>query len=83
MAGQSVVGDRLPRRGIGDELADAWPDPRIAIERSHPDSDRVGVVGVAAEQRRATVAAEPFLAAAVRLPYAKLVLTRNDPKRAR
>lgn len=48
--GQSVLGDRLPRRGVGDELADAWPDPWIAIERAHPDADWVGVVGVAAKQ---------------------------------
>src|SRR5213078_2941460 len=30
----------------------------------------------------ATVTAEPFLAPAVRLPHAKPVLARNDPKRA-
>ena len=41
--GQSVVGDRLPRRGVGDELADARPDPRITVERPHPDADRIGV----------------------------------------
>jgi len=82
VTGQSVVVDRLPRRGIGDELADARPDPRITIERSHPDADGVGVPGVAAEQRRATVAAKPFLATAIGFPDSKPVLAGDDLKRA-
>jgi len=82
VTGQTVVGDRLPGRRIGDELADARPDPRVTIERSHPDADRIGVAGVAAEQRRATVAAEPFLATAIRLPDSKPVLAGHDLKRA-
>jgi len=83
VTGQSIVGDRLPWRGIRDELADARPDPRITIERSHPDADGIGVVGVSAEQRRATVAAEPFLATAIGLPDSKPVLAGDDLKRAR
>jgi hypothetical protein len=39
-------------------------DPRIVVE-CHPDADRIGVTGIAAKHRRATVAAEPFLAAVV------------------
>ncbi len=66
VAGQPVVWDRLPRRSVGDELADAGPDPGIAVERSDANADRIGVVRVAAKQRRATVAAEPLLATAVR-----------------
>jgi hypothetical protein len=80
VAGQSVVGDRLPRRGIGHELTDARPDPRIIVERPHPDADRIGVIGIAAKERRAALAAEPFLAAVVGLPHSKPVRTRNDPK---
>src|SRR6266536_324433 len=83
VAGQTVLGDRLPRRGIGDKLTDARPDPWIVVERPHPDADRIGVTGIAAKERRAAVAAEPFLAAVVRLPHAKPVLARNDPKGAR
>src|SRR5712691_2590356 len=81
VAGQSVVGDRFPRRGVGHKLTDARPDPRIVVERPHPDADRIGVIGIAAEERRATVAAEPFLAPAVRLPDPKPVLPRDDPER--
>src|SRR5258706_9236496 len=51
VAGQSVVGDRLPRCGVCDELTDARPDPGIAVERAHPDGDRVGVAGGVGEQR--------------------------------
>src|SRR5437867_697870 len=32
VAGQSVLGDRLPRCGIGHKLTDARPDPRIVVE---------------------------------------------------
>ncbi len=42
VARQSVVGDRLPRRGIGDELANARADPGIVIEGAHTDADRIG-----------------------------------------
>ena len=83
VAGQSIVGDRFPRSGVGDKLTDARPDSGIDIEGPHPDRDRIGVTGITSEQRRATVAAEPFLAASVRLPDAKPVLARNDPKAAR
>jgi hypothetical protein len=38
VAGHSVVGDRLPGRGVGDVLADARPDPGIVVERSHATS---------------------------------------------
>ena len=85
VAGQPVVWDRLPRRSVGDELADAGPDPGIAIERSDANADRIGVVRVSAKQRRATVAAEPLLATAVRLPRTEPVLTLlervPDPER--
>ena len=58
------------------------PDSRIVVESPHPDPDRIGVIGIATEERRATVAAEPFLAPVFGLPQAKPVLARNDPKRA-
>jgi hypothetical protein len=40
------------------------------------------VTGIAAKQRRATVATEPFLAALVGLPYSKPVFASDDLKRA-
>jgi hypothetical protein len=82
-AWQPVVGDRLPGRGIGHELADARPYPRITVKSPYTNADRVRVTGIAAEQRRATVAAEPFLAAVVRPPDSQPVLTHDDPKRSR
>ena len=65
-----------------DELTDARPYSRIVVEGPHPDPDRIGVTGIATEERRATVAAEPFLAPVFGLPHAQPVLARNDPKRA-
>jgi hypothetical protein len=80
---QSVGGDRFPRCGVRGELADTRPDPGIGVECSHADADRIGMISIAAKQRRATGATEPFLAAVVRLPHAKPVLASDDPKRAR
>src|SRR5215208_1551144 len=68
VARQSVVGNRLPGRGIGHELAGARPDPRITVERPHPNADRISVARIASEEGGATVAAEPLLAAVVGLP---------------
>src|SRR4051794_24220618 len=83
VAGQSVVRDRLPRRGRGDELPRAGPDPGILVERPHPDADRIGVARIAAEQRGAAVAAEPLLAAVRGLPDPEPVFAGDDPERAR
>src|SRR5438132_12950368 len=79
VAREPVVWDRLPRRGVGHELADARPDPRIAVERPHADADRIGVIRVAAEQRRAAFAAEPLLATPVWFPRAEPGLAGDDP----
>src|SRR5204862_8253671 len=66
--------------GVGAELADARPDAGTGVECSRAGAAGIGVARIAAEARGATVAADPFLAAAVRLPRAKPVLTRDDPK---
>jgi len=61
VARQPVVRDLLPGRGVGNELPEFGPHPRVAIEgpQSHP---RLGVVGgIAGENRRAALAAEPLL----------------------
>src|SRR5512133_848272 len=47
MTGQTVVGHGLPGGGVGDESADAGPDPGIAVEGAHADTDGVGVAEVA------------------------------------
>ena len=68
MAGETVIRDRLPRRRVGDELAHARADARVVVERAEPDADRVGVAGVVAVDVRSAGAAEPLLAAHLRLP---------------
>src|SRR4051812_36978107 len=83
MTRQSVVLNRLPRRGVGDEGADTRPDPRIAVERAHADTDRLRVAEVATEDRRAALAAEPFLATVVGLPALQAIRALDDVERAR
>src|SRR4029078_12208724 len=56
---------------------------RVVVERAHTDPDRLGMRGVGAEQRRPALAAEPLLAAALRLPDTQPVLARDDPERLR
>ncbi len=54
MAGQPVIRDVLPRRGIGHELADTRSNPRVAVEGAHPNAVWVGVVRVEAGERTRT-----------------------------
>jgi hypothetical protein len=82
MAWQTVVGDRLPRRGVAHELADTRSDAWIAGEGTHADPDRVGVRGITAEQRRAAVTAKPLLASYIGLPHAQSVFASDDPESA-
>src|SRR3954468_10316075 len=83
MARQPVVGDRLPRRPGADELGNAGAGSGVLVQRAHADADRIGVAGVAAEQRRAAVAAEPLLAALLGSPDAQPVLALDDSERVR
>src|SRR4051794_37391725 len=81
MAREAVVRDRLPGGGVGDELADARPDPGVLVERAHADADRIGVAGVIRVDLRAADAAEPLLAAVLGLPHAQGILAGDDPER--
>src|SRR3954453_5395880 len=81
VARQSVVGDRLPDGGVGDELAHARPDSRVAVEGPHADPDRVGVARVIGVDLRAADAAEVLVTAALGLPLAQRVLAGDDPER--
>src|SRR5688500_15981542 len=63
MAGQAVVGDGLPGRGVRDVLAVRRPDAGVGVESAHPDADRVVVVGVAAEEGGPAAGAEGLLEA--------------------
>ncbi len=70
VARQAVVGDRLPGRGVGDELAGARPDAGIAVDRAETHADELAGLGIADEQRRAAGRAEDLAPAAGRLPVA-------------
>ena len=83
--GERRVGPRADEAiGLGRRQLHA---PRSVGDRSPGESgwqstDRIGVVGVTAEQQRATVAAEPFLATASGFPASKPFLAGHDLKRA-
>src|SRR5712691_850886 len=61
VAGEAVVRKSLPRRGVGDELAVARPDPGIAVERAEADADELRTIRVPAPQRRAARGAEELV----------------------
>src|SRR5437763_15772851 len=52
------------------------------VERAHPYGDRIGVACIEAKEGRAALAAEPLLAAVLRLPHTQLVLAGHDAERA-
>src|SRR6185369_283254 len=79
---QAVVGDRLPGRRVGDELAHAGPDARVTVEGAHPDAHPILVLGVTTEHRRSALFAEQLFPAAIRPPGPQLLLARDQPKRA-
>src|SRR3954470_15724447 len=83
VAGKPILRDLLPRRRVGDELPGVRADAGVAVERAHPDADRVVVPLVVRIDRRAARAAEPLLAAAVGLPHPQVLLARDDAERAR
>ncbi len=72
--------DRLPRRGVGHELAEARAHARIAVEGAEPDAHLAGVPGVAAEQARPAVGAEELLEAALGRERPHQVLALGDPQ---
>src|SRR5215813_10132191 len=80
---QPVLGQRLPRRREGHELAHRGANAWIVIEGTHPNADGLRVARVRAEHRRAALAAEPLLAAAFRFPQSQTVPARDDSERAR
>ena len=63
----------LPAAADAERLA-RWP----VIDE---DADRIGVVWVAAEERRTAVTAEPFLAAIFGFPMLQAAVTLDDVKR--
>jgi len=81
VARETVVRDRLPRRGRTDPRSHGRADLRVAVERAHANADPLGMLVVACEDRGSTHAAEPFLAAVVGLPNPQDILTGNDAER--
>src|SRR5205809_4015394 len=66
-ARKAVVGNRLPRYGVRDELSVLRPDSRIRVERAHPDADHLRIFPRAAPHRRPATRAEDFREPVVRL----------------
>src|SRR5688572_27689778 len=83
MARQAVVGDGLPGRRVGDVLVVRGAHAGVAVEGAHADADRVGVVGIAAEQGRAAGRAEGLLEAVVGRVRGDELLAARDPEGAR
>src|SRR5579884_248621 len=82
VARQSVIRDRFPGRRISDELPELWTDAGVPIDCSKPYAGLGVVVGVTGEDRRAALAAEPFLMAVPGLPGSQNRLPTHDPKGA-
>src|SRR5205807_2698039 len=51
VARQAVIRDRLPRSGVGDELAGARTDAGVLIEDADPHSDLLRILAIAREDR--------------------------------
>ena len=81
VARESVVGDWLPGRGRIDPRPYGWTNAWVAVERAHANADPLGMPVVAREDRRATRAAEPFLATVVGLPAPQGLFAGEDAKR--
>src|SRR4051794_333258 len=83
VARQPVVRDRLPRRGIGRELAVLRADPGVVVECPEAHADDLRVVRAPAPERRAAGRAERLREAMVgRGPHADELLTFGDAQRA-
>src|ERR671918_515579 len=78
MAGEAVVGELLPRRGVRDVLVPLRPDARVPVDRAEANPRVVGCTGTATEERRAASAAEELLEAALRRPRPQLLLAGGD-----
>jgi hypothetical protein len=83
VAREAVLGDRLPRRRIGDELPELRPYPGVSVDRPQPHPRPGVVVGVTGEDRRAALAAEPLLVPVGWPPGLERGLALNDAERAR
>ena len=78
--GQPVVGDRLPRGRVRDELPVLRPDAGIAVERAEPDADDPGSGRAAAPERAAAGRAEALRPA--RRPAAPTRARAPRPRRS-
>src|SRR5205807_47329 len=80
---QAVVGDRLPGGGVGDERAEARAHAGIAVEGAHAHAHLRLILGVAAEQMRAALAAEALLEASLGMaPPLHRLLSFEQPQGA-
>lgn len=79
---KAVVGERFPRRRVGDELPHRRANAGVFVERPQPDADRLWVADVRAEYRQPAIATEPLTIAVRRLPTSQIFLTGHDPEGA-
>ena len=78
----AVVGDRLPRHGVGDELPPRGADAGIAVEDAEPDREHVRILRMAAPERAAARAAEDLHEAVGRPVVGDQLLAGDDAQRA-
>jgi hypothetical protein len=79
---ETVVGDRLPGGGVGHERAPAGADAGIPVQGAEARAHLVVVLGVAAEQVAAALAAEQLFCPFVRrAPSFDQILALQYPQR--
>lgn len=77
-----VFGNGVPRRRVIGELMCNGPDPRVFVERAHPDAERLRVRGIRRVQVAAALGAECLDPPASRwAPGPDLTLPSGDPER--
>src|SRR4051812_41251791 len=83
VAGQAVVGNRLPRGGGPHEAVLVRPEVAGIVEGAQPDARPLGLRPAGTEEIRAARGAERLRAALVWLVGAEVLLPGHDPDRRR
>jgi hypothetical protein len=79
-AREAIVRNGLPESGASDVHSTAGPNAGIAVKRSHPDEDDLGILRVLREQGGAAGATECLVVAIAGVPAAYIVLTAHNSK---
>jgi hypothetical protein len=78
--GEAILRNGLPNGGAGDVDATAGPHAGIAIKRSHPDKNDLGILRALREQRGTAGATERLIVAIACVPTADTLLTAHNSK---